>query len=1354
MKDLTKKVNAFKTTFVLLSMTLMLLPTGTYAELAAFQQRYTTNLIGNLKVIGNTVLQFNGNINGRSNAQLNLSYVNIDGSNGTLFNASSATINMTEAGVDIRNAHIIWAGLYWQGYLHNDTADTGIDNIFNFSTNQNTANNQIPNFIQNQSILFKVGNNSYQTVTPDDIGIDQQYNRSNYVSYKYAAFADVTNLLKSTAPNAEYTVANIPTRSGRTGCGNWVQTNNGWQCADNFGNRYDGLGNYGAWALVVVYDNSAIAQEKTRNITIFDGYTVLSAANNPQQTINLSGFRTPSDAPNGVDSTLSIFAGEGDRNILGDFARLTNQDGYTWDLPDTSGAGSYFASVIEGVPNRNPVILNNNGIDIHTTQVGTSGGNDRPIKEKQTLASITLGTTQDTFMPSMIAFATELYTPRICYDYSARIGDHIKLSSENRDINTSYWGGEPLILKVFIRSMEADFELIHTNMKIDFTPSGKFDFIEHASTVSPSNINAYLPTYDTNASTISIGRNNSPTGGEIGANESTYAKVGFNFLTTNYINSHFELDIKTAIQFDPNAAPVTYTLTTRSNANDASQIGLCPRNHVYDPVYGAFNIERSNSKFTQSKAIRYPLYTQITGKDFNVSVASYGGSNFDQKQAVSDTTVELELIDAGGFDNNSSAGYDSVCEEPEAIGGEGALIYFDNTSRVQVDVRNKLNYPNDLALQSAAFRVWLLTKADTNNTGTRLLVKHHCTDKTDQSCFKKVYDDNYKNDDDKNTHYCSNACKSSGTGCYTCLKKYFAIPVCSRDNFSIRPESFRISINDNNESNSSSSKSLTVNSNSEVDPNLTLAAGYKYMIDINATRYKSRNFAKGYYNNHFKEEENITILNPNNKIVAPLVFNDKAACTDQTHHSYRLKLQNGQLDKNTTFSHYNVGTYKFHMYDNNWTNVDQASYPYKTVFDPNCKNNSSDPKCNDCLVNNSTSSDVDYKIGCNIDSAQKNSTEHILLPLRFEPYAFSLAEVNLSVLPDNNATYLFMNDFNNAYYKNKVLHPLTMSASYIGQLKAISKTNIVTTNFTNGCAAQDVNLHIIKTTVPVTINDSKGNPVPFEQFLQFLHEDNTSTTSPLADSTTAPEGNTTLPKNAFLDTKDQGIAQIFLHTNFKKPLNSTVNPIDINYTGLYAYSPNASSSANMLSNYIPDGDQTYNRNLLYYFAKITPKKKLYDNVKTSSIYTPLFVDIYCSLTDCNQTFDLSQPSHGDNTEAEWYSATMFDQNSDGTTDLSIKTIFGDDAGPQVNPNDDVMFDDGNGTQNDINVSLTTSARPSTVEIEIQPVPWLLYDKKDPTGFPHYRVKFIGDSAWSGVGDVGHAIEATSNQNPDQSRMNW
>jgi len=1271
-------------------------------------------------------------------------------------NASTAILNLPSY---VKAEHIVSAGLFWQGQVH--------ENVGNGLTT-GTVDARVQGW---NTINFKTPDGVIHPITAalgvkDKTSSTYHYGMkdTNSFRYFYGAYKDVTSLVKNsyTSTNNSFTVGNLLITPGADFGDNMFISH----AYNDAGAWFGGLrmGYFGGWSLVVVYDLTGTPEASTpgevyKNVSLYNGYDLFLtwSSNNVapfETTIPLAGFKTPKTGV--VNSKLLFFGGGADQGI--NFDTLQIQEKKTSTFSDLGNAlnptGLQFNNTYSDLGNQLiPGKPYHHGMDLDIFDVSNHMDNDQSNTQIK-FGIVKSGNVADQIFPQVLGFSTKLYTPNICYDYSVRVGDHIKLSSENRDVNTSYWGGEPLVVKVFIRSMEADFDLINTNLKIDFTPAGKFDFIENASSISPSNLNAYIPTFDTNDSTISIGKNNSLTGGEIGANETTYAKVGFDFLTTSYVDSHFELDIQTAIQFDPSVAPIPYTLTTRGNANTFGHIGLCPRNQIYDPIYGKLNIERSDSTFSQAKAIRYPLYTQITGRDFNVSVASYGGSNLDQAQTIFDTTIELELIDAGGFDNNSSAGYDSVCEEPDAIGGEGAFILLDDTSRVQVDVKNELNYPNDLALQSAAFRVWLLTKEDANSSA-RLIVNHTCSSKTDQNCFKKIYDDNYKDADDLITGYCKSDCQSSGTGCYTCLKTYFASPICSRDNFSIRPESYRIAIADTNESSTTSSLFLTENSSANVDPSLTLAAGYQYLLDINATHYRSNRNTKGYYNNTFQAEDNITTLDSTKRVMAPLQFNTSTGtgCTDTTHKTLGLKIQNGILDSNTVFSHENVGQYTFSMYDSNWTNVDQASYPFKTVFDPNCKNNATNPQCNDCIVNSDTSLATGNKIGCIINSDQVWNVEYTALPLAFAPYAFALNEVNLSTLPKTSTDYLFMNDLANIYYDDPVLHPPTMSSSFIGDIAAISKNNIVTTNFTSGCAAQNVILHINRNTIPTEGNivDSEGNIVPFEQFLQ-----QTSSTSAIVDSTTVLDANTTLPRTAFQDTIKSGKATMFLHTNFKKPINATVNPIDINYTGLYAYAPNAASSAEMINNYIPDANQSYAKNLVYYFAKVTPQQKLYDNVKTNSILTPVYVDIYCELVapDSCAKFNLTALTQGQDEEAGWYSASMFDQNNDGTIDLSVKTIFGDNANPSVNPNTTVQFDDGNGTQKDINVSLAGSVRPSTVEVEIKPVPWLLYDEDDPKGFPHYRIKFIGDSAWSGVGNVGRAVEATSNSNPGPTRLSW
>ena len=110
--------------------------------------------------------------------------------------------------------------------------------------------------------------------------------------------------------------------------------------------------------------------------------------------------------------------------------------------------------------------------------------------------------------------------------------------------------------------------------------------------------------------------------------------------------------------------------------------------------------------------------------------------------------------------------------------------------------------------------------------------------------------------------------------------------------------------------------------------------------------------------------------------------------------------------------------------------------------------------------------------------------------------------------------------------------------------------------------------------------------------------------------------------------------------------------------------------------------------------------------------------------------------------------------TDGTTDLAITTSFGKSANPSVSPNTSVMFIHTNATRNDVNVSLAGTNRPSTVDIAIQAQPWLTYNPSDLIyGYPHYKVQFIGNSVWSGVGNTGRVIETTSNKNTNV-RLGW
>ena len=1299
----------------------------------SFTIRYTNNLTGNIKVIGNTVLQSPDPNSSKTNASLPLSYVNIDIGNGR-YNSSSATIEDIIDGVNLTNAHIKWAGLYWQGYLHNDNEDTGADTIFNnFSIDQSSANTQIHDAIMDQSILFKVGNAPYTTISPTQIDIDQQYNNNIYVSYKYAAFADVTELLKNSSPVATYTVANIPTRSGRTSCGNWKHNGYNWYCSDNYGRYPDGLGNYGAWALVIVYDNSGAANEKVRNITVFDGYTVLSAAFNPTQTINLSGFRTPKYAANGVDSTISIFAGEGDRNILGDYAKLTNQDGYSYNLPDTSGAGSYFASVIEGVPNRNPVILNNNGIDIHTTQVGTLGGNNRPIKTNQTHASITLGTTQDTYMPSMVAFATELYTPKVCYDYTLRIGQNINIPSQNRNFSVTDFANEPLQLKLMIRSQEADFDLIDAKLSAKFIPDKVFKYLSGHSKYSPPNTYIYLDAIETDSTKgeIAIGENPTHDGGTIRAKETTYAKLYYDFLKPSFKGS-FDIFLDAKISFD-GISKVPYTMSTQFDSKSSFYIRRCDTNPIYNPVYGTFNIERGDSTKSQTPAQRYSLYTQVVGVPYSISVVSYGKDEHGKytKEITNDATIELELIDGGTFDNNSSAGYDSVCDDPDTY-NKGTFIKFNHKSRVVIDniFQKYPTYPKELALKNAIFRTWVLTK-DLN--GTKTIVNHNCSSQSDSGCFETLYNNIYKDSQDKESKYCKTDCSSSsGTECYDCLREHFAMPICSRDNFAIRPNSYSIELQDANQTDANNAKRISLNDGSATK---RISAGYLYRLETNATQYNSRNSCDGYY----------YIADTNSSLKQSVaLFNDLATCTDKNNSTIELSLLDGKsriygkLEGNTTRTAKNSliinnsGKYKIHIKDAEWTMVDHKGYKYKPF-----------PNIADCIKgsNEAYNGQNDAKRGC---VTQTNGATGTLpdLPISLHPYKFDLNSIALNANPNSSSNYIYINDLNSTI--DQVKNGSVMALKLSGVITALGKNGKELSNYTIGCSADNLTVALDYNRTPTDINDTYGNK-PKINYLLYDAATNDANTTPMIHNEDNDTSITMSFNKKYFYTPSKGSYNSYY--NIARAYNNPINPFKLSFKTMNVSSLNEKISVDMQKNFIPSGQKDINSTKTLYFAKIKSKSDFYDDIYDDNVTTPIYVALYC-----NRSLNYCADYGIDTTKAltdeyDWWLSLNHNGSLEGQAIL--------DANPSskasVSPTPVTNFIDG--VAKDVTVvslDRLASNLPYIVYIDPNPLmvsnyPWLLYNRFNNTPPTHlYKVRFVDSpAAWSGKGKTGHTINVDS-----------
>jgi len=296
--------------------------------------------------------------NNANNANTQTIFWDVDNDN-TTFNSSSSELNIAN------DATIKKAYLYWQGLATSDEIEEA------------------------SSIKLKAPSGSYVSLQAQP----QNINWSQYGShYPYQASVEVTEYMNG---SGTYTVADLTTRQ----------------------EQFSGLGTYGAWSIVVVYENE---DDTMKNISIYDGYQAIDESN--EQSITLSGFLTPTSGV--VNSRFLVFAGEGDVDIAGDYIEM---DGTKLRKnAQDNGNNAFNASITQNgsyVTSRTPSCQNNMGIDIHTYNVGTNG--QGIIGNNQSSTTIKLGSSQDMYFPSVFAFSTELYIPDVCYEEKITINGEV-----------------------------------------------------------------------------------------------------------------------------------------------------------------------------------------------------------------------------------------------------------------------------------------------------------------------------------------------------------------------------------------------------------------------------------------------------------------------------------------------------------------------------------------------------------------------------------------------------------------------------------------------------------------------------------------------------------------------------------------------------------------------------------------------------------------------------------------------------------------------------------------------------------------------------------------------------------------
>ena len=1312
-------------------------------------------------------------------------------------NASTAKLDLPTY---VKGKHIVWAGLFWQGHIHEQmdsgipgqTSDLTTSRVDDRVKDRNKINFKTPDGVTHQ-ISAPYGVHDKNSSTYHYAFADKSTYYPEFANYRirgsgdsfhffYGCYKDVTNLVKNsyTPTHNTFTVGNILTSSG-TDFGDFMYNNHpkGGELWTSWSVR---MGFFGGWSLVVVYDLSGTDesnnnQETYKNVSVFNGYDEFTIWDDHKdisfiRTIDIDGFKTPKNGI--VKSKLLIFGGGGDPSVPRDTLQIQNKTSGTFaDLinnknPSRSQFNNTYSNMgIDMVPEK----PHHHGMDLDIFDVSSfMDNNQNSTKINFGVEKTGLGrqANVDELFPQAIGFSTQLYIPRVCYDYAIRYG-HSDASDadKERHFKFSWDEKEDLTINILIRSEESDFDYTNTTLMLQDLNMSKL-VLKNAK-ISPSNLNGYRDATIISHTPPNIGfgdnDDNASDGGTIGAEQLQYGKFILEpKMDTGDLNESFKISLSTNIDFGV-GDPTPYEFITGTGQFPLER---CEVNMVYNPLKGILNVERTDSASSNTLAKKYSLYTQIAGRDFNISVVSYNPASPSAEFSIKNIGAELELFNAAGFENSENSGFDSLCNDlsEESIIMQ-KMITFPNTETKRINVNN---FRSDIALRSAAFRLKYLT--DKSNQ----IIKTDCyTSQNINQCFANNVYSNYasgggifggmlgggganSNSLDPQA-ICKNACESSsgysnGEGCYDCLKNNYGKVLCSRDNFAIRPETFRLAIADNNQTDKGENGAPTplvaaINNSSQNYENFT--AGYTYRLDANATLFGSDTSAGGY-----KGKFRSAASNGNS---AKLAFNGSVNgvnCADNSDKILNVSFWNGKTSNvSNQVKSNNVGSYLLTLEDQNWTYVDQKGSSLKPY-----------PSVDDCILSSSdVSSSGEALSGCLIQS-NYNAT-HTALNLFFVPDHFDLSAVSLERSPSGGNSWIYMSNMS---------LPNPMALATLGSVVAKGADDANVSNFTSGCVANDINI-TVNFSADRELGELKGSLRKRTIFQEYLLASkgidssgiaiNTPMTNIVYDFNTTDTNLTThivgFSKTNF-DDLDPGSAELKLYYNFQRSNDDPVNPVKLLVKDIAASAPAAKAHAHMKEEYTPQGINNYDQNFTFLYGRIESSKYFYDNITSSSVNTPLSIRVFCNLgyDTCKEKGILTYITQTNN--ASWWKSKDHQIPEDGKIGFKLGTPLLEGRGsPSINKHNFTIDFDGEDKAVFV-LSGNAPTTPMTVPIILETTSgvgnqtsnWLIFNAESSTAAPNpfYKVRFVDiNSSWTGVGETGKTIGTKEKINKNE-RVSW
>lgn len=1243
-------------------------------------------------------------------------------------NSSTATLNLPPY---VTSNDIVWAGLFWQGHIN----ELGIA-----GKSDDWIDNNVTGW-ENVTIASQDGATS--SVTADSTKVHHIAARgANSFRYSYGAYADVTNFVKSkyTAQSKQFTVGNIMTTQGKES-GTPLYINNAQPPL--FLNENAKLGYYGGWSLIVIYNivNPATVTSnnvKLKNVAIFDGYDFFLTWGEDtvpfEKDIVINGFYTPLSGP--INSKLLFFGGAGDKNINKDSLKFLNTSGTFVNLNNSPNpAGDQFNHTYTNLgldlDTNATAPTNKQGMDLDTYDVSafmSNGQSSATIKFGVVKTGAGLNGYCDQTFPQVIGFSTELFQPSFCYDYAYKqngkyftedfnitkgphlLGENLLTSSSN-----------PISMSLFLRNtVNSDINV--TNIKMSVT-----------------DINATQASYITN--TTAIAKNSTTIKTSLPSVALTDIPIG-TISSNEFVYVYYDLNPKLSNINMPIKVNLDYTITiNNTDINYTSQIPsvdipLCPQGgSSYDAVSGVFNIVHNNYYDFDSGGTNryYNLPTQITKREGNFKVISLKNDGIFDTLEARDTMVAVDMIDVSAFQST----YASCNELTMSITNDKVWIKFDGTNAEQfnqqalqnaitegmTDLTSASDYYK-MARRNVAFRVTYNTTNDINSSIVKTekvgnnykILNYTALVQGIGTCAQTVASPSGNSGNTLQTNQISVACGNAGNSgvskrqlraCMECIYGYHTKAICSRDNFSIRPEAFLIKLNDQNQSNPTQKKRISEQVSGLTLPVATItdyAAGYQYYMEANATDFLGNDGSFGY-----TKQFNLSHKNTAKYLWEPRNAHIVTDCNDTINRNTYVRFTNGLFGYNTSLSQ--VGEYRLNITDTSWTIVDNdPAYmthhvaPYFIT-----------PPTRDCILNSGVSQAINSANlnGCNISSSHANINANLIYNdynITSHPYKFDVSSikptVGLNHADVNASSYVYMSDMS----KDE-----NMSFHLNGSVTAVGYTGSSLKNFANQCYAEPLSIDVNKSIIAI--------PLAYQAVFHSLGANGSIIRTLSQDlnnsSDIIPMATLDFPK------ENNGSAQTQLNLNFNRTTNSPQNPQEMTFTKYdvnCTITANCKFNADLIPNKFAQGTKNLNLPIKHYYGRTHAKRQRFTGpAGTVNIY----YETYCSGGGCDKTLLQDGIDSNSTDDPRWF--------------INAKhTIAFGDVGPIVQRT--------NVSQN-VNATPPTPTTPATslltynvskgypykATMELNSSSWLIYNQFDANAtFNQFEVEFTKNgSPWAG-----------------------